>query len=116
MILSRRSATAPYAMQYTQRCSMPEPSASEVTQLLLAWSAGDQSAREKPAPLGRQEPHRLAKVYMSRERPGHTLQTTAPVNEDYLRLVNVKSIQACRLWTEYPSREEDESGRDKPRQ
>jgi len=69
---------------------MPEPSASEVTQLLLAWSAGDQSALEKLAPLGRQELHRLAKAYMSRERPGHTLQTTALVNEAYLRLVNVK--------------------------
>jgi hypothetical protein len=45
---------------------------------------------EKLAPLERQEPHRLAKAYMSRGRPGHTLQTTAPVNEAYLRLVNVK--------------------------
>jgi len=69
---------------------MPEPSASEVTQLLLAWSAGDQSALEKLAPLVHQELHRLAKAYMSRERPGHTLQTTALVNEAYLRLVNVK--------------------------
>jgi ECF sigma factor len=68
---------------------MPEPSGSEVTQLLLAWSAGDQSPLKKLAPLVHQEPHRLAKAYMSRERPGHSLQTTALLNEAYLRLVNV---------------------------
>jgi hypothetical protein len=68
---------------------LPEPSGSEVTQLLLAWSAGDQSALEKLAPLVQQELHRLAKAYMSREPPGHTLQTTALLNEAYLRLVNV---------------------------
>lgn len=50
---------------------MPESSASEVTQLLLAWSAGDRSASEKLSPIVRQEPHRLAKIYMSRERSGH---------------------------------------------
>jgi RNA polymerase sigma factor (TIGR02999 family) len=71
---------------------MTAPSASEVTQLLLAWSDGDQSALEKLAPLVHQELHRLAKTYMSRERPGHTLQTTALVNEAYLRLVNVKQV------------------------
>jgi RNA polymerase sigma-70 factor, ECF subfamily len=71
---------------------MNPPSASEVTQLLLAWSAGDQSALEKLAPLVHQELHRLAKAYMSRERPGHTLQTTALVNEAYLRLVNIKQV------------------------
>jgi RNA polymerase sigma factor (TIGR02999 family) len=71
---------------------MTSPSASEVTQLLLAWNAGDQSALEKLAPLVHQELHRLAKTYMSRERPGHTLQTTALVNEAYLRLVNVKQV------------------------
>jgi len=64
---------------------MPEPSASEVTQLFLAGGAGDQSAQEKLAPPGRQELHRLAKAHMSRERPGHTLQTTAPFNKAYLR-------------------------------
>jgi RNA polymerase sigma factor (TIGR02999 family) len=71
---------------------MTSPSASEVTQLLLAWNAGDQSALEKLAPLVHQELHHLAKSYMSRERPGHTLQTTALVNEAYLRLVNVKQV------------------------
>jgi ECF sigma factor len=67
-------------------------SASEVTQLLLAWSEGDQSALERLAPLVHQELHRLAKAYMSRERHGHPLQTTALVNEAYLRLVNVKQV------------------------
>src|SRR5262249_55513610 len=63
-----------------------------VTQLLLAWSAGDQSALERLVPLVHQELHRLAKTYMSRERLGHTLQTAALVNEAYLRLVNIKQI------------------------
>jgi len=71
---------------------MTAPSGSEVTQLLLAWSAGDQSALERLVPLVHQELRRLAKTYMSRERPGHTLQTTALVNEAYLRLVNVKQV------------------------
>jgi RNA polymerase sigma factor (TIGR02999 family) len=71
---------------------MAAPSASEITQLLLAWSDGDQSALEKLVPLVHRELHRLAKTYMSRERLGHTLQTTALLNEAYLRLVNVKQV------------------------
>src|SRR5262245_4841715 len=71
---------------------MAVPSGSEVTQLLLSWSAGDQSALEKLVPLVHQELRRLARVYMSRERVGHTLQTTALVNEAYMRLVNVKQV------------------------
>ncbi len=53
----------------------------DVTQLLQAWSDGDQAALEKLMPLVYGELHRLAKHYMARERPGHTLQTTALVNE-----------------------------------
>jgi hypothetical protein len=60
---------------------MPSPSASEVIQLLLTWSDGDQSALEKRIPLVHRELRRLAKRHMSCERPGHTLQTTALVNE-----------------------------------
>lgn len=71
---------------------MTAPSASEVTQLLLAWSEGDQSALEKLVPLVHQELHRLAKAYMNRERHGHTLQTTALVNEAYMRLLNIKQV------------------------
>jgi len=71
---------------------MAAPSASEVTQLLLAWSDGDQSALEKLFPLVDRELRRLAKAYMSHEGPGHTLQTTALLNEAYMRLVNVKKV------------------------
>jgi len=60
----------------------------EVTQLLGQWSGGDEKALEKLVPLVEPELHRLAHYYMSRERPGHTLQTTAILNEAYLRLVD----------------------------
>src|SRR5258705_5420336 len=62
----------------------------EVTGLLLDWSKGDLQAYEKLVPLVDKELHRIAHRYMSRERPGHTLQTTALVNEAYLRLVDQK--------------------------
>jgi RNA polymerase sigma-70 factor, ECF subfamily len=65
----------------------------EITQLLLAWSNGDQRAFEILSPLVAQELHRLAKRYMNRERPGHTLQTTALVNEAYLRLIDVRQVK-----------------------
>ena len=60
----------------------------EVTQLLQAWSKGERSALEKLTPLVYRELHRLAHRYMGLENPGHTLQTTALVNEAYLRLVD----------------------------
>jgi RNA polymerase sigma-70 factor, ECF subfamily len=69
---------------------MTAPSPNEVTQLLLAWSDGDQTALEELTPLVYAELHRLAKGYMRRERPGHHLQTTALVNEAYVRLVDLK--------------------------
>jgi len=59
----------------------------DVTKLLEEWSGGDHAALDKLAPLVEAELHRLAHHYMSREQPGHTLQTTALVNEAYLRLV-----------------------------
>jgi len=59
----------------------------EVTQLLVEWRGGDNGALEKLFPLVEPELHRLAHHYMSRERAGHTLQTTAILNEAYLRLV-----------------------------
>jgi RNA polymerase sigma-70 factor, ECF subfamily len=65
---------------------------SEVTRLLLAWSAGDEHALERLTPLVYQELHRLAAVYMARERPGHTLQATALVHEAYLRLVDLQGV------------------------
>lgn len=63
-----------------------EPQAHEITQLLRSWSQGDEGAIEKLIPLVYDELHRLARRYMSDERPDHTLQTTALVNEAYLRL------------------------------
>ena len=67
---------------------MLESSPHEVTLLLKAWSAGDERAREKLVLLVHRELHGLAGRYMAGERPGHTLQTTALVNEVYLRLVD----------------------------
>jgi len=66
--------------------------AHEVTQLLHAWSNGDEQALERLIPLVHKELHRLARRYMAGESPGHTLQTTALVNEAYLRLVDVKAV------------------------
>lgn len=60
----------------------------EVTQLLADWSNGDEGALDKLIPLVQPELHRLAHHYMSRERIGHTLQTTALLNEAYLQLVD----------------------------
>jgi RNA polymerase sigma-70 factor (ECF subfamily) len=69
---------------------MPEPQSQEVTQLLAAWSEGDRSALDCLLPLVEGELHRLAHRYMSHERPDHTLQTTALVNEAYLKLIDQK--------------------------
>jgi RNA polymerase sigma factor (TIGR02999 family) len=65
-----------------------ESSGPQVTQLLQAWSEGDQGALDQLMPMVYEELHRLAKSYMARERPGHTLQATALVNEAYLRLAH----------------------------
>lgn len=72
---------------------MTEARTHEVTQLLIDWSNGDQSAFDRLMPLIDEELRRLAHRYMSRERAGHTLQTTALVNEAFLRLVNRKNLQ-----------------------
>lgn len=60
----------------------------QVTQLLLDWSEGDKAALDKLVPIVHDELRRLARNYMRRERAGHTLQTTALINEAYLRLVD----------------------------
>jgi RNA polymerase sigma factor (TIGR02999 family) len=65
----------------------------EITQLLAAWSNGNQAALDKLYPLVYDELHRLARHYMSRERQGHTLQTTALINEAYVRLVDQKQVR-----------------------
>jgi RNA polymerase sigma factor (TIGR02999 family) len=71
---------------------MTEPSAHDVTRLLLAWSAGDPQALEKLTPLVYQDLHRAARRHMARERSSHTLQTTALINEVYLRLVDFRDM------------------------
>ena len=71
----------------------PEAPGGEVSTLLRAWTDGDQSALEQLTPIVYEELHRLARRYMKRERPGHSLQTTALVNEAYLRLVDYKRMQ-----------------------
>jgi RNA polymerase sigma-70 factor (ECF subfamily) len=70
-----------------------QPAIEEVSTLLRAWSAGDPRALEKLTPIVYDELHRLARRYMKRERPGHSLQTTALVNEAYTRLVDYKRMQ-----------------------
>jgi RNA polymerase sigma factor (TIGR02999 family) len=72
---------------------MSAPSSHEITQLLLAWRDGDQSALDKLVPLVDRELRRLAKSYMSRERASHTLQTTALINEAYVRLIDAPNVQ-----------------------
>src|SRR5215207_5198550 len=67
--------------------TIPSSPPHEVTRLLIAWGNGDQTALDRLMPLVHTELRRLARHYMSRERPGHTLQSTALVNEAYLRLV-----------------------------
>lgn len=71
---------------------MSAPSSKQITQLLVAWGDGDQSALEELTPLVYEELRRLAHHYMGRERPGHTLQTTALVNEAYIRLIDWKNV------------------------
>jgi len=69
------------------------PRQHEITELLAEWREGNQSALDELYPLVYNELHRLARRYMSRERRGHTLQTTALINEAYVRLVDQKNVQ-----------------------
>ena len=64
----------------------------QITEWLQGWRNGDQSALEKLTPLVYQELHRLARVYMRKERAGHTLQTTALVNEIYVQLIDLRGV------------------------
>jgi len=68
-------------------------SPKEITGLLVAWGAGDEQALAALTPLVYEELHRLAHRYMGGERPGHSLQTTALVNEAYVRLIDWKSVR-----------------------
>jgi len=71
---------------------MTAPSDQSITELLKAWGDGDQQALENLTPLVYKELHRVAHRYMADERASHTLQTTALVNEVYLRLVDVRGV------------------------
>jgi RNA polymerase sigma factor (TIGR02999 family) len=71
----------------------PPLSPHEITRLLLDWGEGDESALARLTPLVHEELRKLAHHYMGLERPGHTLQTTALVNEAYLRLIDQKRVR-----------------------
>ena len=73
--------------------SMADPPTHEVTELLAAWGGGDEAALERLVPLVHAELHRLARHYLGREREGHTLQTSALVNEAYVRLIRWKDAR-----------------------
>src|ERR1700722_3591801 len=70
-----------------------DPSVGDVSELLQAWTGGDQQALDALTPVVYDELRRLARSYMRRERPGHSLQTTALVNEAYIRLVDYNRMQ-----------------------
>jgi RNA polymerase sigma-70 factor (ECF subfamily) len=72
----------------TEMAALP----NEVTQLLINWSKGDQAALDELIPLVHHELRRLARHYMARESPGHTLQTSALINEAYIRLVDQQNM------------------------
>lgn len=72
---------------------MPTMSPQEVTQLLADWARGDKSAFDKLLPLVHEELRRIARRQMSHERPGHTLQATALVNEAYLKLAGHEGLE-----------------------
>jgi RNA polymerase sigma-70 factor, ECF subfamily len=69
------------------------PTPHEVTELLVAWGAGDRAALERLVPLVQAELRRLAKSFLRRERAGHTLETTALIHEAYLRLIDADRVE-----------------------
>ena len=79
--------------RYFGRNVVATPSPGAVTELLRAWSDGDDDALERLLPLVEAELRRLARGYMGRERPGHTLQATALVNEAFLRLTDARRVR-----------------------
>ncbi len=70
-----------------------QPAPPEITQLLLAWGGGDKAALDALMPIVYDELRKLAKRYMRRQNPNHTLQTTALVNEAYLRLIDSSRVR-----------------------
>src|ERR1700677_3924856 len=93
-----------YGLRFPRRGTMPKsirpnapdakaPPRGEVSGLLRAWGGGDRGALDTLTPIVYDELRRLARSYMRRERPGHSLQATALVNEAYMRLVDYKGMQ-----------------------
>src|ERR1041385_4055768 len=80
-------------LSFVNDFAMSEAQTHDVTQWLIDWSNGDQTALDKLVPVVEQELRRLAHHYMRAERQGHTLQTTALVNEAFVRLANRKRMQ-----------------------
>lgn len=80
-------------IRQAEAAALAVPAAPTITQLLQAWCAGDQTALDRLIPLVEAELRRLAHGYMRKERPGHTLQTSALIGEAYLRLINVKPVK-----------------------
>ena len=78
--------------QTLSSASLPGDPPFEITQLLVAWREGSDDALERLVPLVEPELRRLARQYLRRERPGHVLQTTALVNEAFIRLMNWKDV------------------------
>ncbi len=72
--------------------NQPEREASEITQMLREWSDGKPEALDKLMPLVYMELHRQAARFLRKERPGHTLQTTALINEAYLKLIDQRNV------------------------
>jgi len=73
--------------------TMPAATLPNITELLMAWNDGDQDALEQLTPLVYRELHRLAHRYLSGERAGHLLQTTALVNEAFVRLIDWQGVE-----------------------
>jgi RNA polymerase sigma-70 factor, ECF subfamily len=83
---------SPWLLNFIKGCKLTKPVTGEVSILLKAWGAGDESALDKLIPLVYSELRRMAHYQMTREREGHTLQTTALVNEAYVRLVGATEV------------------------
>jgi RNA polymerase sigma-70 factor (ECF subfamily) len=71
---------------------MKDPEPANLTQMLERWGSGDQDSLNRLLPIVKDELHRIAQRHMRKERPGHTLQTTALVNEAYLRLIDQTGV------------------------
>ena len=94
--MKRRPNPAAFGVEWVDTAPgriVEPPTPGAVTELLLAWSDGDEAALDRLMPLVEAELRRLARGYMGRERPGHTLQATALVNEAFLRLTEARRVR-----------------------